>query len=193
MMFKSLTAAIVAVGLVGFTGISSAEAGGLFHSGCGACCTPNVVWGACAPSSCDPCGCNTGCGGCHKGGLLAKLFGGCKKSSCGCDAEPACGAPEPCGCDAPCEPACGAPAPCEPACGAPAPTCGCEATCEPACGAPAPCCKKKSCGGLLKKLFGGCKKSSCGCAEPACGAPAPCGCDAPCEPACGAPAPCGCS
>lgn len=185
MKFNCMIAAFAAVGLFSFAG--SAEAGGLF-GGCssgGSCCSsPNVVWGACAPTSCDVCdtGCNSGCGGMMNGGLLKKLFSGCNRSSsCGC-AEPACGAPAPC---AAVGPACGAPAPCG----------GCEVV-APTCGAPTDCCSspKRSRGGLLKKFFGGRKSSSCGC-EPACGAPAPCepacGAPAPCAPACGAPAPCG--
>ena len=91
---------------------------------CGApmACAP--ACGAAAPS----CGCEVAAATCgapadccaapckRRGGLLAKLFGGCHKSAdcCGCDVAASCDT---------CAPACGAPAP---SCGAAyAPSCGC--------------------------------------------------------------------
>ena len=202
MNFRSYVAGIAALAMVGFASLSSADAG-LFGNHCcrSKCCNNSAVWGACAPS-CNTCdtGCNRGCGG----GLLAKLFGGCNRSSC-CAAEPSCGCEPACGAPAACEPVCGAPAEpacgCEPVCGAPAePACGCE----PACGAPAPsccnsscCAPRKRCRGLLSRLLHKCKRSSCCNTAPSCGCEPACGAPAPCEPVCGAPAPCeptcGCS
>ena len=57
MKLKSLVAVAAAVAMIGFANINQAEAG--LFGGCGGgggCCGPSVVWGACAPTSCDPCG-----------------------------------------------------------------------------------------------------------------------------------------
>ncbi len=136
--------------------------------------------------------------------LLDRMLGikGCGSASACCDSgcDTACCEAEPaCGCEAPacCEPACGSEVACcaEPTCGAPA-CCeapSCDTCCDP--------CAKKSCGGLLSKLFN-CNKCNTGCdsCEPACGCEAPsccaepaCGCEAPaCEPACGCEVAAGC-
>lgn len=153
------------------------------------CCAADPACGCEAPS----CGCDSGCG--LKGGLLSGLKGCGSKASCGCESacpcEPACGAESACcdsgcdsgcgigknrggllkklfsrkcgkGCDSGCEPACGA----ESACGCAAPACGCDApSCDSGCG----CGSKR--GGLLSKLFGGCKSSS--------------SCDMGCDSGCG--------
>ena len=130
--------------------------------------------------------------------LLDRMLGvsGCCSSGC---ADAGCAADPSCGCDSGCDTGCAAPA-----CGcASDPSCGCDSGCAaaPTCGCePVACGCKKSCGGLLGKLFA-CKKSCNSCAEPTCGcdsgcATAPdcgcasdpsCGCDSGCAaaPACG--------
>ncbi len=149
--------------------------------GCGSassCCDT----GCDAPSCCEP-----ACG-CEASGCCAEPACGCEAPAC-CESNACCAEPA-CGCEAP---ACGAPSCCEPACGCEVSSC--DSCCDP--------CGRKSCGGLLSKLFA--KKSRCGgcdsCCEPACGCEAPaCGCgdSSCCEPACGCEAPsccepaCGC-
>ena len=168
MRFQGLFAAIVAVGLVGLTNVNSAEAGLFGHRGCGDCCGPSVVWGGCAPTNCDWCGCESSCCSKRHRGLFKRLFGGCKKRSC-CAPEPSCGCESSSnsGCCEVVEPSCG----CADAGGGCEPSCGCESSCCD----PAPCGKKRH-GGLLKRLFR-CKKS---CGAPSCCAPEPtCGCAAP--------------
>ena len=207
MSFKGFVPAIVAVGLIALANGNVAEAG-LFKGCGGGCashsCGPSVVWGACAPSSCDWCDpCASSCGKKKCGlGLLAKLKKHCKRSCNSCDS---CDVAADCGCAAP-EPACGA-APCvaaAPACGAAAPSCGCEPA--PSCGCePASCCAPKKCGGLFAKLRDKLKSHSCGhgcggcgggcdVVEPACGcssAPS-CGCAPQAAPSCGCEPTCGC-
>lgn len=174
-------------------------------SGCATACEPScgcetACADACAPScgcevvACDPCGCDTGCSKPRRKPLLdflSKMHDkkmsllGCGKgcdSGCdtGCCAEPTCGcevaACDPCGCGA--APTCG----CEIA-DACAPSCGCEVVaCDP-CGCDSGCgSKKRSCGGLLGKLF---KKKSKSCCDSGCAAAPTCGCEVSCAaPAC---------
>ncbi len=139
----------------------------------------------CADASAPSCGCETGCAdasapscGCEEAcdpcgcsektrrpllELLMKL----KPGKTGCDdcCEPSCGCETACG---DCEPSCGCETGCADAC---APSCGCEVA--DACGCDSGCGKKKSCGGLLAKLFE--KKSSC--CDAGCDAAPTCGCE----------------
>lgn len=154
MRFRGLLAAAVAVGLVGLTGINTAEAGLFGNYGFGrssSCCGSSDAWNGCATTSCDSCCDTSSCCGGH--GLFGKWFGGRGASSC-CHAEPTCGC-------------------------APEPTCGCEVV-EPTCGcAPEPCCEPAGCGGgrrggFLRNLFN-CHRSSC--CEPSCDYEPTCGCE----------------
>jgi hypothetical protein len=133
--------------------------GGLLSGLCGGndCCAAEPACG-CEPTcgiaapacGCEVASCDSGCG--HKrGGLLSRLFRHHGKSSC----DAAC-------CESPCaEPACG----CEPTCGiAAGPACGCDNSCDSGCG-------HAKRGGLLSRLFGGHKSSSC--------------CDMGCDTGCG--------
>ena len=178
MNYKRMCTALVAVGLIGFANIHTANAGLFGSCGLGGSCCGTSVWGGCAPACCTPDPCCDPC--CGRGGLLKKLFGGLHRSSCCddvcCDAEPACGCEPACGA----EPACG----CEPACGA-EPACGCEVdTCCDPCGSS---CRPKF--RLIKKLFSKLHRCGSSCCDPCCDAEPACGC----EPACGAEPACGCN
>ncbi len=132
---------------------------------CNTCCAPQSC---CAPSSC----CNS-----SKPCLLDKLLGKHGNGGCCCETAPSCAAPAAGCCNA--DPSCAAPANgccnADPSCAAPADACcdnGCSSCCQ----------SKKSCGGLLGKLFGkhsggSCCDSSCdstGCCEQRCCNDDPC-------------------
>lgn len=128
------------------------------------CCDPCgevvCVEDPCCEPTCgheDPCGdmaCESCCATRRKRPLLDMMQGLRRKVSRDPCCEPTCGVEDPCG----------------------EPTCGYEDPCDPVC---EPCCAPKRPGlALLKRIFGGRKKSVC--CEPTCGVADPCR-----EPTCG--------